>query len=80
MYRISYSHPITGNYCSRTFKSLHNAYKHIRDFVTEMTFEVIPIGVGECYYVHYSLLNDKFIFYSKDVKVLLSLEDINDGK
>lgn len=66
MYRINYSNPVSMKLCSRTFKSLKSAYRFIRDLCCSLTFEVIPIGTSEEYFVFYDLFEDVFIINNND--------------
>lgn len=66
MYRIVYPHPVSLKECSRIFKSLRSGYRFIRDYCSSMTFEVIPIGTSETFYVHYDLYDDVFIINNND--------------
>lgn len=79
MYRIRYSHPITGKECSRVFKTLKAAYRFIRDLCHPMTFEVIPIGTSQEYYVYYDLFEDEFIInFSDEIQESRKLVDVNE--
>lgn len=79
MYRICYCHPISSKECSRVFKTLRAGYRFIRDFCHPMTFEVIPIGTNEEFYVFYDLFTDEFIINSTDdIQVSRKLVDINE--
>lgn len=66
MYRINYCNPISMKLCSRTFKTLRAAYRFIRDYCSSMTFEVIPCGTSENFFVHYDLYDDVFIINNND--------------
>ena len=79
MYRLNYSNPVTNKYCSRVFKNLKTAYRFIRDFCSCMTFEVIPLGTSQEFYVFYDLFTDEFIINTNDdIQTRRKLVDINE--